>query len=99
MRDSFMDRLQGLRTAFGETIGISSGYRCPTHNKAVGGAKKSLHVEGRAADIWAKDMDRLHMQALLFFPTVVKGTGFLHVDDGRPRSWAYPTNKSEEEKV
>lgn len=30
---------------------IVSGYRCPVHNKAVGGAKDSQHMYGAAADI------------------------------------------------
>ena len=28
-----------------------SGYRCPEHNKAVGGAKGSMHMLGIASDI------------------------------------------------
>ena len=31
---------------------ISSGYRSPQLNKAVGGASNSQHIEGRAADIY-----------------------------------------------
>ena len=34
-----------------QPIIISSGYRCPALNKAVGGAKRSYHLQGRAADI------------------------------------------------
>lgn len=30
---------------------ITSGYRCPEHNRAVGGAKDSQHMFGAAADI------------------------------------------------
>lgn len=30
---------------------ISSGYRCPEHNKAVGGASGSNHCKGKAVDI------------------------------------------------
>lgn len=32
-------------------ITISSGYRCPALNKAVGGADKSQHMKGEAVDI------------------------------------------------
>jgi zinc D-Ala-D-Ala carboxypeptidase len=89
MRDSFMQRLQGLRDAFGVPIGIKSGYRCPTHNQNVGGAKKSLHIEGRAADIWAQDIDKLYELAKIHFPVAIKGPGFIHVDDGIKREWSY----------
>lgn len=43
--------LQVLRDHFDRPIKINSGYRSPSHNKAVGGAKNSQHVLGKAADI------------------------------------------------
>lgn len=35
---------------------INSGCRCPAHNAEVGGAKKSAHLTGEAADIKAEDI-------------------------------------------
>lgn len=43
--------LQPLRNRLREPIEISSGYRSPQLNRAIGGAKKSDHLYGRAADI------------------------------------------------
>jgi uncharacterized protein YcbK (DUF882 family) len=43
--------LQPLRDKTGSTVRISSGYRCPALNKAVGGVESSQHVRGEAADI------------------------------------------------
>lgn len=43
--------LQPLRDAYGMSIVINSGYRCPKLNSAVGGAKTSQHMTGEAADI------------------------------------------------
>ena len=43
--------LQVLRDHFGKVITVNSGYRSPSHNKAVGGAKSSQHLLGNAADI------------------------------------------------
>lgn len=43
--------LQVLRDYLNCPITINSGYRSPAHNKAVGGAKFSQHVQGKAADI------------------------------------------------
>ena len=31
--------------------GVTSGYRCPLKNKAVGGVENSQHLKGEAADI------------------------------------------------
>lgn len=46
--------LDPLREAYGEPIIVSSGYRCPELNKAVGGATSSQHTLGQAADIHTK---------------------------------------------
>lgn len=43
--------LQPLRTQMQRSITISSGYRSPALNKAVGGASNSQHLTGQAADI------------------------------------------------
>lgn len=43
--------LEPLREAYGKPIIVTSGYRCPKLNKAVGGSATSQHVLGQAADI------------------------------------------------
>ena len=46
-----LERLQALRKMLGCEVKLSSAYRCPTHNKAVNGVEKSLHLKGMAFDI------------------------------------------------
>jgi uncharacterized protein YcbK (DUF882 family) len=46
--------LQVLRDFVGQPIKVNSGYRSPAHNKSIGGASKSQHVKGKAADIVIK---------------------------------------------
>lgn len=43
--------LDGLRAAWGGAIRVTSGYRCPELNKAVGGVANSGHLRGVAADL------------------------------------------------
>lgn len=43
--------LDPIREAWGSPIIVSSGYRCPELNKAVGGSKNSQHLYGMAADL------------------------------------------------
>jgi peptidoglycan hydrolase-like protein with peptidoglycan-binding domain len=47
-----IEQLEVIRAALGnKPISITSGYRSPAHNAAVGGAKNSQHMQGNAADI------------------------------------------------
>ena len=49
--------LDDIRQRYGSPIIITSGYRCPALNKAVGGKPNSQHVKGQAADIkYNKDL-------------------------------------------
>ena len=47
--------LQRIRNWAGTSVIISSGYRTPSHNAKIGGASKSKHIYGMAADIYVKD--------------------------------------------
>lgn len=51
-----VDILEAVRNYFGKPITITSGYRTPSHNKAVGGASGSQHVKGTAADFKVQDV-------------------------------------------
>lgn len=43
--------LDGMRAAWGSGINITSGFRCPKLNAAVGGVYNSLHLSGYACDM------------------------------------------------
>lgn len=45
--------LEMVRALVGAPVVVSSGYRSPQVNRAVGGAKASQHLTGQAADITA----------------------------------------------
>lgn len=48
--DATLAGLERVRAALGHPMVISSGYRCPALNAAVGGSKTSQHMLGQAAD-------------------------------------------------
>jgi zinc D-Ala-D-Ala carboxypeptidase len=84
--------LTQLRTNLSKPILIHSGYRCPAHNKAVSGAKHSMHLEGKAVDVSVKgmSMDDLYNEIKkLKFGGIGKASSFIHVDTGSPREWVY----------
>ncbi len=75
----------------GRPIHILSGFRCPTHNAAVGGASESRHMHGDAADIRIEGMatKTLHAEVDLvvadrggvgYYPRRGGRAGFVHVD-------------------
>lgn len=45
--------LDPLRDQYGKPIYVTSGFRCPAHNAAVGGVPNSQHMKGEACDIHA----------------------------------------------
>ena len=48
---SLLVTLQNLRDKYG-AVKITSGYRCTSHNKEVGGSTNSKHTKGQAADFY-----------------------------------------------
>jgi hypothetical protein len=60
--------LDPLRERYGYPIMVSSGYRCPRVNKAVGGSATSQHVKGEAADIYvAKAKEKAMLFAMIYY--------------------------------
>lgn len=51
--------LEPARERLGKPIVVNSGFRCPIHNVAVGGAANSQHVRGEAVDITCDDNNGL----------------------------------------
>jgi uncharacterized protein YcbK (DUF882 family) len=87
-------RLQIMRDKLGKPMSITSCFRGPKLNRAVGGVPNSQHLYGRAADISVTGHDRKEMvQAALDagFTGIGLGRTFLHVDTraGALTVWQY----------
>ena len=48
---ALVELFEAIRARVGGPVAIGCGYRTPTHNRKVGGAAKSQHVDGRALDL------------------------------------------------
>lgn len=57
--------LQPLRDDLGTVVSVSSGYRSPALNKAIGGSPTSDHCKGMAADIEVPSMSNLDLFKLI----------------------------------
>lgn len=84
-----LEILDDVRAHFGRPTTIMSGHRCKAHNDAVGGAKRSQHLLGIAADIIVSGVAPAKVQAYLLYkyPNTLgigKYSYFTHVD---VRSW------------
>ena len=78
-----VNKLESLRLDYGRSITVTSGYRSKEHNAKVGGVENSQHVQGLAADLTAKDLDKLHELCLKLFNAIGDGRKkgkFIHVD-------------------
>lgn len=87
-----LDKLQALRDRLGKPLIVRSAYRSPAHNKAVGGAPRSRHMDGAAFDIAMANHDPVAFEAAAravgflgfgFYPR----SGFTHIDLGPARQW------------
>ncbi len=82
-----LDKLQALRIALGKPMIVFSAYRSPEHNKKVGGAKASQHMNGCAFDISMANHDpaafiaaarKAGFRGIGTYPR----SNFVHVDTG-----------------
>lgn len=92
--------LQAMRDQLGAPITITSGYRTPSHNAAVGGAANSFHTKGQAADIVVSGRTTAEVAAcaetagalgVLRYIT----DGFVHMDTRATQYYAIYTRNSQ----
>ena len=85
--------MEALRASWDQPLTITSGYRDPDTNQAVGGAKGSQHLHGNAYDIDASEYTPEQRLALANAALAAGFTGFgfydnsLHFDVGPSRAW------------
>ena len=88
--------LQCIREHFGKAVTITSGYRTAAHNAAVGGAKSSQHLLGRAADIRVQgvSVEDVAAYAESLMPDW-GGVGRYPVKAGRANGWVHVDTRAD----
>lgn len=78
-----VDLLEELRARAARPLIITSGYRCASHNISVGGAPRSLHMQGRAADIAVPQSEQPPLAA------AARELGFREIINGGPKNYIH----------
>ena len=99
--EKLVEYVQRIREHFGKPVTITSPYRCEVHNKRVGGATKSYHMQGKAADIVvqgvssrevAKYAESIGILGIGLYETSADGY-FTHIDTRTTKSFWYGQNE------
>jgi len=78
-----VEKLQDLREELGRPVKITSGCRCASLNREVGGASESAHLSGFAVDIACSnspDRMRIIPTVCRIFRRIGISNSFIHVD-------------------
>lgn len=95
--EKLVEYIQQIRDHFGKPVTITSPYRCEVHNRRVGGATKSYHMRGQAADIVvqgvssrevAKYAESIGILGIGLYETSKDGY-FTHIDTRTTKSFWY----------
>lgn len=87
--------LQRIRDRLGKPIIITSGYRGPVLNKAVGGVTSSDHQSGQAADIVAPAFGTPYQLASWLEPNVAElGIGQLILESVGGKQWVHVSTRA-----
>lgn len=94
------EMLERVRATVGTPIIITSGYRSPPVNRAVGGVTSSDHTQGHAADIIAPGFGSATELARLLAPLVsVLGIGQLILEGIKGKQWVHVSTHAPEKSI
>lgn len=91
------EMLERIRTALGVPVTVTSGYRAPAVNRAVGGVTSSDHAQGHAADIIAPGFGTPYQIAKKLAPLIdALGVGQLIFEHVSGKQWVHVSTRMPE---
>ena len=88
------EMLERIRATLGVPVIVTSGYRAPAVNKAVGGVTSSDHMQGHAADIVAPRYGTATQIARTLAPLVsVLGIGQIILEGVKGKQWVHVSTR------
>lgn len=88
------EMLQRIRDRLDRAVIVTSGYRCPALNRAVGGVTSSDHVQGQAADIVVPGYGTPYDVAKALAPLVsMLGIGQLILEGVGGKRWVHVSTR------
>ncbi|WP_246786442.1 YcbK family protein [Bartonella choladocola] len=92
LRPQLVAILKTIERRFNKPVIITSGYRSPSYNQKVNGAKRSMHMSCAAADIQVPDTNKWEVAKFVRALPNRGGVGTychqsIHVDVGPKRDW------------
>lgn len=88
------EMLEKIRSTLNVPVMVTSGYRGPELNRAVGGVTSSDHTQGHAADIVAPGYGTPYQVAKLLAPLVsVLGIGQLILEGVKGKQWVHVSTR------
>lgn len=89
--EALVEKLQRIRNWAGAPVIITSGYRTPKHNAAIGGSKSSKHCIGKAADICVKD----RLKSIYEIAAFAEAIGFKGIERNEDKSYVHVDTRAE----
>jgi len=94
------EMLERIRATLAVPVVVTSGYRCPRVNQAVGGATTSDHPQGHAADIVAPKFGSATEVARTLAPLVsVLGIGQIILEGVKGKQWVHVSTHAPERAI
>ncbi len=97
--------LKRIEAHYRKPVVVTSGYRNPGANRRAGGARHSMHMQCKAADIQIKGVSKWNLAKYLRSVQGRGGVGTycrtnsVHIDTGPERDWHYPCRRAKKKRA